>query len=108
MRRTALESVASVSVCAARSAPRSKPASNARTASRRLIASSSARLSALTHARPTGYNRNGVCTRQLTASERRQAKADCVSEGYEVAVVETLVLDGNVATAHFICRGDFE
>ena len=39
---------------------------------------------------------------------RRQAKADCVSEGYEVAVVETLVLDGNVATAHFICRGDFE
>ena len=39
---------------------------------------------------------------------RRQAKADCVSEGYEVAVVETLALDGNVATAHFICRGDFE
>jgi uncharacterized protein YceK len=39
---------------------------------------------------------------------RRQAKADCVSGGYEVAVVETLVLDGNVATAHFICRGDFE
>ena len=39
---------------------------------------------------------------------RRQAKADCVSEGYEVAVVETLLLDGNVATAHFICRGDFE
>ena len=39
---------------------------------------------------------------------RRQAKADCVSEGYEVAVVETLVLDRNVATAHFICRGDFE
>ena len=39
---------------------------------------------------------------------RRQAKADCVSEGYEVAVVETLVLAGNVATAHFICRGDFE
>ena len=39
---------------------------------------------------------------------RRQAKADCVSEGYEVAVVETLVLDGNVATAHFMCRGDFE
>ena len=39
---------------------------------------------------------------------RRQAKADCVSEGYEVAVVETLMLDGNVATAHFICRGDVE
>ena len=39
---------------------------------------------------------------------RRQAKADCVSEGHEVAVVETLMLDGNVATAHFICRGDFE
>ena len=39
---------------------------------------------------------------------RRQAKADCVSEGFEVAVVETLMLDGNVATAHFICRGDFE
>ena len=39
---------------------------------------------------------------------RRQAKADCVTEGYEVAVVGTLVLDGNLATAHFICRGDFE
>ena len=39
---------------------------------------------------------------------RRQAKADCVSEGYEIAVVKTLVLDGNLATAHFICRGDFE
>ena len=39
---------------------------------------------------------------------RRQAKADCVSEGYEVAVVETLVLVENVATAQFICRGDFE
>ena len=39
---------------------------------------------------------------------RRQARADCKSEGYEVAVVETLMLDGNIATAHFICRGDFE
>ena len=39
---------------------------------------------------------------------RRQAKADCVTEGYEVAVVGTLALDGNLATAHFICRGDFE
>ena len=39
---------------------------------------------------------------------RRQAKADCVTEGYEVAVVGTLALDGNVATGHFICRGDFE
>ena len=39
---------------------------------------------------------------------RRQAKADCVAEGYEVAVVGTLALDGNVATGHFICRGDFE
>lgn len=39
---------------------------------------------------------------------RRLARADCKSEGYEVAVVETLMLDGNIATAHFICRGDFE
>ena len=39
---------------------------------------------------------------------RRQAKADCVSEGYEVAVVETLMLDGSTATARYICRGDSE
>jgi len=39
---------------------------------------------------------------------RRQAKNDCVAEGYEIAVVETMKLDGNVATAVFICRGDFE
>ena len=39
---------------------------------------------------------------------RRQAKNDCVSEGYEIAVVETMMLEGNVATAVFICRGDFE
>ena len=39
---------------------------------------------------------------------RRQARADCQSEGYEVAVVETMMLDGNIATAHFICRGDAE
>lgn len=39
---------------------------------------------------------------------RRQAKADCKAEGYEVAVVETMLLDGNIATGHFICRGDFE
>ena len=39
---------------------------------------------------------------------RRLARADCKSEGYEVAVVETLKLNGNIATAHFICRGDFE
>ena len=39
---------------------------------------------------------------------RRQAKADRVTEGYEVAVVGTLAFDGNVATGHFICRGDFE
>ena len=39
---------------------------------------------------------------------RRQARDDCKSEGYEVAVVETMMLDGNIATARFICRGDFE
>ncbi len=39
---------------------------------------------------------------------RRQAKNDCVADGYEIAVVETLMLEGNVATAVFICRGDFE
>jgi len=39
---------------------------------------------------------------------RRQAKSDCVAEGYEIAVVETMKLDGNIATAIFICRGDFE
>ena len=39
---------------------------------------------------------------------RRQAKADCVSEDYEVAVVGMLALHRNVATAYYICRGDFE
>ena len=39
---------------------------------------------------------------------RRQAKADCVAEGYEVAVVETMLLDGSTATARYICRGDSE
>ena len=39
---------------------------------------------------------------------RRQAKADCVAEGYEVAVVETMTLDGSTATARYICRGDSE
>ena len=39
---------------------------------------------------------------------RRQAKADCVAEGYEVAVVETMILDGSTATARYICRGDSE
>jgi len=39
---------------------------------------------------------------------RRQAKRDCVADGYEIAVVETLKLEGNIATAVFICRGDFE
>jgi len=29
---------------------------------------------ALTHARPTGYNRSGKCTRRLTVNERRQLK----------------------------------
>jgi len=39
---------------------------------------------------------------------RRLAKNDCVSEGYEIAVVKTMKLEGNMATALFICRGDFE
>jgi len=39
---------------------------------------------------------------------RRAAKADCVSEGYQVAVVEVMALRGAVATATFICRGDTE
>ena len=39
---------------------------------------------------------------------RRLAKSDCKADGYEVAVVETMKLDGNMATAVFICRGDFE
>ena len=39
---------------------------------------------------------------------RRLAKNDCVAAGYEIAVVETLRLEGNVATAVFLCRGDFE
>ena len=39
---------------------------------------------------------------------RRLAKSDCEADGYEVAVVETMKLDGNMATAVFICRGDFE
>ena len=39
---------------------------------------------------------------------RRAAKADCVSEGYQVAVIEVLALHGDVATATYICRGDTE
>ena len=39
---------------------------------------------------------------------RRAAKADCISEGYQVAVVEVMALRGAVATATFICRGDAE
>ena len=39
---------------------------------------------------------------------RRMAREDCVKAGYEVAVVETLALEGNVARAIYICRGDFE
>ena len=39
---------------------------------------------------------------------RRAAKADCMSEGYQVAVVEVMALRGAVATATFICRGDAE
>ena len=39
---------------------------------------------------------------------RRAAKADCMSEGYRVAVVEVMALRGAVATATFICRGDSE
>ena len=39
---------------------------------------------------------------------RRLARDDCQSAGYEVATVGTLALEGNIATATFICRGDFE
>jgi hypothetical protein len=39
---------------------------------------------------------------------RRLARDDCQADGYEVATVGTLALDGNIATATFICRGDFE
>ena len=39
---------------------------------------------------------------------RRMAREDCVKAGYEVAVVETWALEGNVARATYICRGDFE
>ena len=39
---------------------------------------------------------------------RRAAKADCMSEGYQVAVVEVMALRGAVATGTFVCRGDTE
>ena len=39
---------------------------------------------------------------------RRMARDDCVKAGYEIAVVETMALEGNVARATYICRGDFE
>ncbi len=39
---------------------------------------------------------------------RRLARDECRADGYEVATVATLALDGNIATATFICRGDFE
>ena len=39
---------------------------------------------------------------------RRLARDDCKANGYEIATVGTLALDGSTATATFICRGDFE
>ena len=36
------------------------------------------------------------------------ARDDCLSAGYEIATVETLALEANIATVTFICRGDFE
>jgi len=36
---------------------------------------------ALTHARPTGYNRNGECVRRLTAAERRQLLKERAKKG---------------------------
>lgn len=39
---------------------------------------------------------------------RRQAKDDCVADGFEIAVVKTIALDGQIATATYICRGDAE
>ena len=39
---------------------------------------------------------------------RRLAKEDCQAAGYEVAVVGTLMLEANIATVHYTCRGDFE
>ena len=39
---------------------------------------------------------------------RRLAHDDCKADGYEIATVETMALDGSTATATFICRGDFE
>ncbi len=39
---------------------------------------------------------------------RRLARDDCKANGYEIATVETMALDGSTATAIFICRGDFE
>ena len=39
---------------------------------------------------------------------RRLARDDCMAAGYEIATVATMALDGNTATATFICRGDFE
>ena len=39
---------------------------------------------------------------------RRAAKNDCIAEGYELAVVETMTLNGDVATAFYLCQGDTE
>jgi hypothetical protein len=39
---------------------------------------------------------------------RRLARDDCQAAGYEVATVATMALEGNIATATFMCRGDFE
>ena len=39
---------------------------------------------------------------------RRAAKNDCIAEGYELAVVETMTLNGDVATAIYLCQGDTE
>jgi hypothetical protein len=39
---------------------------------------------------------------------RRMARDDCLAAGYEIATVETMALQANIATVTFICRGDFE
>ena len=42
------------------------------------------------------------------AQDSPEARDDCLAAGYEIATVETLALEANIATVTFICRGDFE
>ena len=67
-------------------------------------ASAAAPLPFLTYEWNTGFS--GFLSPPIEV--RRAAKNDCIAEGYELAVVETMTLNGDVATAIYLCQGDTE